>query len=54
MKYLIFLVIIERRCPLSLTEHCDYKYQLEDMIRPSSINEEMSILKQSKKSLRVS
>ena len=32
MKYLIFLLIIERRCPLSLTEHCDYKYQLEDMI----------------------
>ena len=33
MKYLIFLLVIERRCPLSLTEHCDYRYQLEDMLR---------------------
>lgn len=88
MKYLMILLIIERRCPLSLTEHCHYRYQLEDMLRdrfvyeikheriqqhllregdsltrardiahsiesaihPSSINDEMSILKQSKKS----
>ena len=82
------MLIIERRCPLSLTEHCDYRYQLEDILRdrfvyeikheriqqhllregdsltrardiahsiesaihPSSINDEMSIPKQSKKS----
>lgn len=88
MKYLILMLIIERRCPLSLTEHCDYRYQLEDILRdrfvyeikheriqqhllregdsltrardiahsiesaihPSSINDEMSIPKQSKKS----
>ena len=92
MKYLILMLVIERRCPLSLTEHCDYRYQIEGMLRDrfvygikheriqqhllregdsltrahnkvhsiesvirlSSINEEMSILKQSKKSLRVS
>ena len=88
MKYLILMLIIERRCPLSLTEHCDYRYQLEDILRdrfvyeikheriqqhllregdsltrardiahsiesaihPSSINDEMSIPKQKKKS----
>ena len=88
MKDWIVLLIIERRCPLSLTEQCDYSYQLEDMLRsrfvygikheriqqnllrecdsltrtrdithsiesaihPSSINDEMSILKQRKKS----
>ena len=82
------MLVIERRCPLSLTEHCDYRYQIEGMLRdrfvygikheriqqhllregdsltrardiahsiesaihPSSINDEMSIPKQSKKS----
>ena len=85
---MICLLIIERKCLLSLTEHCDYRYQLQDMLRErlvygikheriqqhlmsqgdsltrgqdiahsmdsaihsSNINDEMGILKQSKKS----
>ena len=27
------MLILEKRCPLSLTEHCDYSDQIEDMLR---------------------
>ena len=35
---MIFSLTIGRRCPLSLTEYYDYRYQLEDMLRDRLVN----------------